>query len=673
LLNRIGEILEEQRLLLVLDNLEHLLPAAPQILLLLQVCPHLTILATSRVVLRISGEQVFAVLPLALPDAATVADPAGSLPSPAVDLFVQRARLADPTFAVTPDNLPVVADVVRRLDGLPLAIELAAARVRSLSLPVVAARLSDRMRFLTGGARDLPARQRTIRDTIAWSHDLLTADERMLFSRFAVFAGGATLEAVEAIMSIDVESDTVLDLVGSLVDQSLIHRDAGPSGEPRYLMLETVRELALELLNARGEAGLMLERHASYFVEFAEANAAYPAYRVDAAESAARLDPELDNFRAALAWSLDRGASSTYLRLAVALSNYWALRGLTTEARGWLDRALTLCESAALPLRAAVVAACGWIARHQGHYDRAEELGERALALTREFGDPLTMAGVLTLLGWVADEQGRPAKSRSFHEEALLWGEQLKDPFWAAWSIRYIGKQAFMLGEIEAGEQFMDRALAIFRREGHSYGIAVSHNMLAEVALTRGEYARAAALRREWLDQPWDAPGLRFCQEGLINVAVATAEWAYAARLLGAAETHRARLGVGLTPRQVPEYERNVAAVTKALGPEALAASWAEGRRLSFDEARAQAYDFIATVEQRYPARAREINRMLDLTSRESDVMRLVMAGQTNRQIADALYISLPTVKRHLTNIFGKLDVTTRGAAVAAVRRRGLT
>ncbi|MEA2514462.1 MAG: hypothetical protein QOJ59_3949, partial [Thermomicrobiales bacterium] len=465
---------------------------------------------------------------------------------------------------------------------------------------------------------------------------------------------------------------SVLDLVGSLVDQSLLQRATGPDGESRYLMLETVREFARDRLEASGEAEAVRARHADYFADRAEAIAPLLERRSDVVDSVARVDADLDNLRAGLAWASERDDTTTFLRLAVALQSHWTMRGRAAEGRAWLDRALAVCETAPLPLRAAVVRAAGWIARHQGDYARAEELGERGLALSREHGDPLAVAHALTLLGWVADEQGQFARARTYHEEALAWGRRLPDPAWSAWSMRSIGKQAFTGGDNETAERWLEQALALFRREGLHYGAAVALHNLGEIALSRGEHARAAVLRREWLDQDWDATGLRFCLEALANVAVASGEMKHAARLLGAAEAHRARLGVALMPRQVAGYERNVADARNALGEPVFAAAWAEGRRLSADEARAEAFrviDAIAGAAAREPP-----TRAADpfLTPREVEVLRLVADGRSDREIADALFIGTGTVRTHLMHAFGKLGVGSRTAAVAAARRLGV-
>ena len=687
LVERLGALLGERHLLLVLDNLEHLAEAATDLARLLATCPRMRILVTSRAVLRLTGEQVFQVLPLARPDATQPLDLAEVAEQEAVALFVQRARAGDPSFALTAENAPTVAEIVRGVDGLPLAIELVAARVRSLTPAALLARLSNRLRLLTGGARDLPDRQRTMRDTIAWSHGLLTAEEQALFRRLAVFAGGCTLEAAEAVAGTGGQDSEglggggegtprllvpVLDLVGSLVDQSLLGRDAEPGREPRYVMLETVREYALDRLEASGEAEAMRARHAAYFTGRAEACGPYIWLQPDTGGTVGQLDAEQDNLRAALTWASEHDEGETFLRIAAALNSYWALGGLLVEGRTWLERALSVSENAPAPIRTAVVLACAWVARHQGDHGRARALGEEGLALAREQGDTTALAFALTLLGYVAEDQGRHARARVFHKEALALGRCLSEPAWAAFSMRNLGKQALFAGDHETAERELEEALALFQREGHRYGAAVVLSELGGIALDRGESARAAALWQERLGLAWEPQGLRYCLEGLARIAAARRMMGETARLLGAAEAERERQGMALYPRQVSSHERIVADARRALGEAAFAAAWAEGRRLSPFEARAEAVGVAeATAATSEPGTTPDdVNH--GLTPRELEVLRLVADGSSDREIAKALFIGPATVRTHLANAFAKLEVGSRTAAVAAARRLGI-
>jgi non-specific serine/threonine protein kinase len=561
--------------------------------------------------------------------------------------------------------------------------------VRSLPPAALLARLTDRLRLLTGGPRDLPERQRTMRDTIAWSHDLLTPAEQACFRRLSIFVGGFTLEAAEAVgkagSAVPDDSPSapsapgtpsVLDLVGSLVDQSLLRQDAasgsGTGSESRYVIMETVREFGLERLTERGEAEAVRVRHAAYFADLAEAIGPYLPYRADATAAVARLDADQDNLRAALAWTAERGPTETFLRLATALESYWVRRGQLVEGRTWLDRALGLCETAPFPLQAAVLRAASWIARHQGDLDRAEMLGEAGLALSREQGDALAVAYAVTILGFVAGDRGEFARSRALHEEALAVGWSLGRPSWTAWSMRNLGRVAFLSGDGEAAEPWLEEALVLFRQEDHHVGMAYVQSELAEIALARGDLARAAALWRELLGLTWDAYGLYWSLEGLAAIAVAHGEAMQAARLLGAAEAHRTRLGATLVPRQASRLERVVAETRAALSEADFAAAWAEGRWLSPDEARAEASRELDAIQDATGSGTLARTAPHGLTPREVEVLRLVADGQSDREIAEALFVGRGTVRTHLASIFGKLEVGSRTAAVAAARRHGI-
>src|SRR5215207_3245544 len=352
LIERLKAVLRSKRLLLVLDNFEQIVDAAPLVADLLGACPALTVLVTSRVRLRLSGEREVPISPLGLaaPDQPRRVEDVST--SDAVRLFVARTEAVQPDFALTSDNAVAVAEICRRLDGLPLAIELAAARIKVLPPAALLARLEHRLPLLTGGGRDLPARQQTMRDAIAWSHDLLSPEEQVLFWHIAVFAGSFTLEAAEAVVSKPGELGIdPLEGVASLLDKSLLQQEVGPSGEPRFTMLETVREFALEQLAASGEDAVIRQRHASWYLALTEAvGRDLEAGRAEAAWFA-RLDSELDNLRAALAWFDTADEPTNVLMLISAISGYWFVRPYHTEVRGWLESALRAAPDVPIAVR----------------------------------------------------------------------------------------------------------------------------------------------------------------------------------------------------------------------------------------------------------------------------------------------------------------------------------
>ncbi|MDQ3411141.1 MAG: LuxR C-terminal-related transcriptional regulator [Chloroflexota bacterium] len=669
---RLHASLHHMNLLLVLDNFEHVVEAAPMVVDLLAACSGVKVLVTSRVRLRLSGEHEHAVPPLAVVPADDPAPVALANTSEAVRLFVARAAAVREEFALTAENAAPVAHICRRLDGLPLAIELAAARVKVLPPASLLARLEHRLPLLSNGSRDAPARQQTMRDTIAWSYDLLPPAEQALFQRLAVFVGGCTLEAAEAVCAFAGSSAIdVLAGIASLTDKSLLRRlDADE--ESRYGMLETIREYASDQLEAGGDAAAVRDRHSAFFAARAEAIAPYLQWRADAETAVAQLNADHDNLRAALAWSAEHGPVETFVRLAATLDSYWQLTGRLVEGRAWLEQAVTASPTVPLPRRAAVVRATTFVAWSQGDLDQAVALGEQGLALSRDHGDPLGVAHALTILGFATRDRGELARSRSLHAEALAVSQSLGLPSWTAWSTRNLGTVALLNGDLVTAERQLEEAIALFRQEGLTYGAARTSSQLAEISLRRGDLARAAALWREWLNLGWDYWGLRWSLEGVAAIAVASGEAESAARLLGAAEAHRERSGMVIPPSQVPEYERIVSVVRSALGAATLAAAWDEGRLLSPTAARAAAIRVADAAPRRRTPGPAEQAASHGLTQRELDVLRLLVEGRSDREIGAALFISHRTVMRHVTAILTKLGVENRTAATHYADRHGL-
>jgi predicted ATPase/class 3 adenylate cyclase len=570
------DYLRPKSLLLILDNCEHLLAACAQLAdALLRSCPRLRMLASSREALGIGGEQTYRVPSLSLPDARHLPPLERLRDFEAVQLFSDRARLSQATFALTPANAPAVAQVCQRLDGIPLAIELAAARVKALPVEKLNERLDDMFRLLTGGSRTALPRQQTLRALIDWSYDLLTPSERALLRRLSVFAGGWTLEAAEAVgVGEGVEAWEVLDLLTALVEKSLVqYTERG--GEERYRLPETVRQYARDRLLEAGEAATVRERHLEFFLNWAEQG---PDWE--------RIETEHDNLRTALAWTVAQRQGEVGLRLCDALWWFWFVRGYLGEGREHLTGMLALPGAEArTAARANALQSAGMLARRQGDYGAARALLEESLAIRRELGDKGGIASALGSLGWAAHDQGDQGAARALFGESLAIDRELGDK--GALSLMGLGCVAREQGEYGAARALLEESLAIFREVGWGHGIAVSLTNLGLAAREQADYGAARALFQESLAIEREAGHKsRIVRdlEGLAAVAVAQAQPARAARLFGAAEGLRDATGSALPASERAEHDRCVPAVRTALGEAAFAAAWAEGRAMSLEQ-----------------------------------------------------------------------------------------
>jgi predicted ATPase/class 3 adenylate cyclase/DNA-binding XRE family transcriptional regulator len=529
--------LRDKALLLVLDNFEQIVEAAPLVGTLLAGCPHLRIVVTSRTVLQIYGEHEYPVPPLALP-------PRGSTPPleqltqyAAVVLFIQRAQAVQPSFTVTNATAPAVAEICARLDGLPLAIELAAARVRLLPPPALLARLANRLGTLTGGARDVPARQQTLRAAIDWSYRLLSAPEQAFFARLAVFAGGRTLAAIEAVcLTPDEPQDAlagcdVLVEVASLVEKSLLRpEEEEEASEPRFVLLETLHEYAREQLTSRGETETFRARHAAYFVALAEDAEPHLWGGVGVGTWLARLDAEHDNLRAVLQWAQEHEERREVgLRLSGALSRFWMWRGHFSEGRRWLEGFCAAVWPGAERASAAVVAAqakalhgAGVLAWRQGDFAQAALLQEESLALRRELGDKQGIARSLHYLGSVTADGGDYARATALYEESLALSRELGDTGGIARSLGYQGHIAIAQGDYARATALYEESLALLREQEDKPGISASLNSLGNVASSLGDFARASVLYEESLTidrELGDKPGIAVQLNNLGSIA----------------------------------------------------------------------------------------------------------------------------------------------------------
>lgn len=630
LLARLREHLRDRQMLLVLDNFEQVVDAAPLVSEILSSAPHLKILVTSREVLRISGEVDFAVPPLTLPDPNHLPPLDQLTQYESVALFIDRALAVKQDFAVTNDNAPAVAQICHQLDGLPLAIELAAARVRVLPPQKMLPALSHRLEFVTGGARDLPARQKTLRGAIDWSHSLLTDDEQKLFRRMAVFVGGCALDAVESVCNAE-GALQVLDVLDSLAGKSLL-KQADLDGEPRFSMLETIREYAAVRLTASSESKCLRQRHRDYFLALAE-DAEPRLLGAEQAQWLQRLEADHENLRAALHWDHANHYIGGVLQLCGALQRFWWTRGHLTEGRDWCDRALAEAgNEEQTKAYAKVLNAAGALAYYQGDYPTARIRYEQSLAKMRQLGDRFGVAAALNNLGNVHYEEGDYAAARACREEALALHRELGDRNGIAIALNNLANVTAEQGDYAAAQSLLEECLTIDRVLGDQGGIAISLNNLGDYASEQGHLAKARTLYEESLsikrmlgdrgaiaitlnglgnavleqgdpshafalfDESLairrtlgDRRGIAYSLEGLAAVAAARRRPLDAIHLWGAADHLRKLIGAPLPPNERPRYQRRVCGARAELGDDdAFERAWAEG----FDSALEQAIEF---------------------------------------------------------------------------------
>jgi predicted ATPase/predicted Ser/Thr protein kinase len=616
-------------MLLLLDNFEHLIQAAPTVAELLAIGPNLKIMVTSRAALHVYGEHEFPVPPLAMPDSLAVPPVDVLSQYPAVALFVQRAVAVKPDFELNRENAAIVTEICARLDGLPLAIELAAARVKVLSPSSMRTRLASRLQLLTGGARDLPQRQQTLRAAIDWSYDLLSPAEQKLLRRLSVFVGGCTLEGVEAVC--DTKSDLELDLLdgmSSLVDKSLVQHFEQAKSESRFVMLETIREYALEKLAGSGERPLTKRAHAAYCLVLAEEEAAEQS-SAEGTEWLGHFGLEHDNFLAGLDWLTETGDADWGLRLGTALFRFWETREYLAEGRGRLGKLLKLAGAAApTKARARALFAAGVLAAEQGDYvsadaliresldisrqlrdqqgaavslnalavtarDRgdfatARSLFEDSLALWRELSDQKAAARSLSNLASVVKLQGDYASARSLYAECLSIFQGLGDQTGVAWSMNHQGDVARDQGDSATARTLYEGALSIFRELGDRWGIAGTLADLGSLAREQGNCASARSLYRESIKVFRELDhkrGIARLLECFACSAAVEQEAARSLRLAGAAAALRQNIGAPLTIAEQAKLEATLQAARQALTNTAGTTAWLEGWALPVEKA----------------------------------------------------------------------------------------
>ena len=625
LLKTLQGYLRHKRLLLILDNFEQVLEAAPDVKMLLGSCAGLRILVTSRIPLRLYGEREYPVPPLAVPGALSTQDDIGRHES--VRLFLERARAVKSDFTLTEDNALAVAEICARLDGLPLAIELAAARVNSIALQDMLGRLGNRLKLLRGGPRDLPARQRTLRATIDWSHDLLEEQGRTLLRRLSVFEGGCTLEAIEEICDPERHLD-VLEGVESLLEKSLLRRKV-EGGDARFDMLETVHEYAGERLGESGEAELVQRAHAHYYLALAvaaDAELKGPAQRV----WMQRLETSHDDMRAALNWAIRQEETELVLRLGGALWWFWFVGGHYSEGRRWLEEGLEMEGRGSLEARAMALAGVGALAYEQDELDRAEEacgegldllanreeepgeakiylllslghvaldredhdrataLLEECLALSREMGHGLGLAGSIMSLATVSHEKGDLERAVRLLEESMDLFRERDDKLGLAWCQINLGLAVCARGDTGRAAKLTEEGVALLQELGAGADSAIGLCNLGWMALLQGDPDRATALYQESLDLAWDTglhPIVLTTLEGLACVAGARGEVQRAAQLWSSSQTLQNAMNIPRDKDWLAEADARISAVRSALDEQSWEQASSRGRVMGLDEA----------------------------------------------------------------------------------------
>ncbi len=585
----IVELLRHKEMLLLLDNFEHVLPAGQLLTQLLAACPRLKVLVTSRAVLYVRGEHELTVAPLPVPEEPeTVKGVDHALRFDSVRLFAERATATNSDFQLTDDNARAVAAICARLDGLPLALELAAAHTGALGPDEMLARLRNSLEVLTGGPEELPERQQTMRATLDWDYDLLTDAEKLIWRRLSVASGGFTLEAAQRIIDAPgYPPSYIVDAIESLVAKSLLTQTGGEEGGARFSMLKTLREYGLEKLDDTGEGTEVGDRHAAFFVALAEEGSP----RLRGPEQAKWLDIftlEHDNARTALRWAAAQGDHVLELRLLAALAPYWEIRAHLSEGQRWLEDALARASDAPLALRARCLEGAGILARGQGEFKRATYLIEQAIELYRSLDDPAALAGAIKSLGNVASDRADYATARRLYEESLEIKIQVGDERGIAEAHNNLGVLARLDGDLEASVGYYDKALSFFRAWGDKLAMARVLMNLGEVKMEQDEFGAAKGFIRGSLvlcreiGAHWDIADLL---DIMASITDGFGRATDAAQLFGAASGLRDLLGAPLPPGERAAYERRVDRVRRGLPEDRFEAAWAEGRALTLDEA----------------------------------------------------------------------------------------
>ncbi len=705
------DALQEKKLLLVLDNCEHVLSGCRQLVESLLAATEISVLATSREPLGVTGEILYPVAPMSLPPRAFFADDIGQFD--AIQLFVERARAIVPPFELTHDNAEEIANICRHLDGIPLAIELASARVNVLTVEQIAARLENRFEALSSATPITHSHHRTLRAAIDWSYDLLIPSEQVMLRRLAVFADGCSLTTVESVCAGDgIEGEQVLDLLSSLVNKSLVVARTLQRGEARYTLLETIRQYAREKLTALGEWTVMRDRHLRCFLQLTEEAAPRLAGQYQQMWLN-WLEQEYDNIRAVLTWALESQHIEVGLRIAVALYQFWTIRDYVEEGFSWLERLLAQADTSVSPvIHANALAYASFMAGFRGHTSEQMRFGQEATIFAEAAGDEGKLA-----LAWALAAQAYGARAMGNYDAEFVLAKreiqlyrELGDPYQLGLSLSTSSFSAMSVGKYDEARAMLDEGLALLREAGNPYRIAMALNFSGDLARCEQKYALAqtayeeciallrnldavrdlasalhnlghACLHRGDVDRATtlfhesmalqraqrNTPGVAECLIGFASLAVACGLPAAAARLLAAAVVIGGERVATAWAATRMEYEHTLALVRANLTTTEFQVEQVAGRAFSIDEA--------VFYAQRLPFEesARTARRKpVALTTREREVASLIAFGKSNREIAEELVVSKRTVESHIANILSKLGFTNRAQIVRWALETGL-
>ena len=710
---RLEEALRDRHQLLLLDNLEQVIEAGPAIARLLAVSPDLKAIVTSRIALRISGEQRFPVTPLKLPDRNQTADLDQFAANPSIALFMQRAQSIRPDLELTVANAPVIAEICQRLDGLPLALELAAARLSVLSPQALLAQLSDRLRMLGHGPTDAPARQQTMRAAISWSYELLDPPGQAFFRAVSIFPGSFSYELATAVS----EGTRVDPLEGltALIDASLLQPDTGYDGESRYRMLETIRSYGQELLVNAGEADAVWEAFSARMLAFGD-EALKGLQGSNQGAWLERLDFETDNVRAVLRHLTETGDYTRAQRLAGDIWRWWDNRGRHIEATGWLTEALAGGGEPSLT-RYEALYGLAMIGESQGQTESPAKLIEEAYAVAEAIGDRRVIGKAIDARGMLRRAVGDYDGARALHEQALAIAEETGDSILKGGALNHLGAVAFFNDDFEGANRYFGEVVTTFTRINHerflctallNYGasfaeldrdeeayryamesyalsrrineqrtIAMALINLGEIAEKRGQLgvSREHLLEALPIFQTMDDRySIAMTARNLASVAIAEGAWERAARYLAFAESRNSEVGYALSPAELERVHQMSAETLSALGDDRFMTVQALSRRMSVEEFIADVRASVDESPQTAAAPAPEPEQAdpFGISKREREVLTLLIEGKSDREIAGALFISHRTVMRHVSSILDKLDAPTRTAAATIALRHGL-